>query len=584
MAAAVSPDPAYPVPPGQRRTCGIIRDMEQPTPPEGTPTAQPPATPGAGAHPDAARTLQALVADIAKERPPGGIPPGTERLGGIAEAFPAAADAPGPQRTEEAPTSKLAGGVGVVHVSLELESPAEGEKTHDMLRSMIRCDDEAFGPPVEDVSQLGGGYTLTTLRRRPSARGTLFKRELISLLGDGEIMVTTSYEIDGEGDDLEEMARRHSLGMVYAYWAYAERAIDPRSLWGVSAEFVGRAGGKVFVEVLRAQSLGVPILVLSDLDLYPDEFYDRIAERLAGRIFVAELDTEAAAELTDAVGKGWSCFSGSARVYHPGWSEDDDPDRHAIWRRRKILPEGEDEEFAADSFQNEVVREVFLRPREWDRARIEELTKRVDETEERAIEAAQARDARAGELAEAKETLAEARLEIDILKEDKDRLEQERRTLRTQFDEFRERRTVQGAVDWARCMFVNELVVGEKVDAGVSELNPDAGPPDRVFYYLVQLSEFAREMRRAGEVGDTVVGWFYDRGCKVSRESKRTQEEFPRDFPVNGTVHRFDWHMKPNNRAGAEGVRIHFKWDADSGKVLVGWVGPHQRTVSFGTQ
>lgn len=128
------------------------------------------------------------------------------------------------------------------------------------------------------------------------------------------------------------------------------------------------------------------------------------------------------------------------------------------------------------------------------------------------------------------------------------------------------------------------MVFGEKVQAGAKKLSPDAGPPEKVLYYLIQLREFAREMRRGkGEVGKPVVDWFRDRDCEVSFESGSTQDMFPRVFPVNGVTRQFDWHMKPSNQAGDQGVRIYFEWDPNSGKVLVGWIGPHLRTRSYGT-
>ncbi len=517
--------------------------------------------------------------------------PVADTAGGCpAEDPPGGADAKGRETT----TADPEGGDEVVSLFVEVGFPSswKGAREHigDTLFPMLRADSGRFEdvggadpaserPPAKNSWGVTETETLGQVRLR---HGTLYRHEVVTDKADTSVMVATSYEIDGEGDDLRAAVRDHGLLMLRAHLAAVRECADPRLQMSLHAWLLGDTGGEMFCELLRDPGRDVPLLALTDVPSYPLLFFRWAEFELVDRAIVASLDDDAADRLTDSVGKEWSCFSGSARIYRPGWSEKDRHDRHPIWRRRKILPEGHDADFAQRAFRDEVFREVFVSPGERDRERLEEA--------ERHAAALQAMwDDQEGLLKRAGEELDEARLEVDVLKEDKERLEQDKRDLKSRLDDLRERRTVQKAVEWVADTLGDELVIGEKAREGAGELGPDAGPPGKVFRHLVRLGEFAREMRKGGAVDgtsddDAVARWFQERGCRVGRDRGRTQDESARDFPVNGKTHRFDWHTRPDRHAEAEGVRIHFKWDPDSGKVLVGWIGPHLRAVAHGAE
>ncbi len=520
------------------------------------------------------------MADIPGAHPPGKVP--GEAVGGGEALAPVPADSglPGTAEAGEAPAAPrdTGGGDAVVGFTLEMRFPSSwrGAYEHigDTFFPMLDVDNKVFDHVTRADPEDEGVGALHVSRFET---WTLFKRETLVDHGDSRVTMETDYEIEGDGAGAGEVVREHGLLLTRAHLAAMQDGADPRLQVSLHARFRGDVGGEAVCHLLRAPGRDLPLLVLADVPSYPAGFFGWAGPDLGKWVIVAMLDAAAADRLAESVGKEWSCPGGDARIYPTGWSETDSPDGHPAWQRREILPDGHDEVFARQAFRRAVIREVFVAPRERDLARIAEIESRSAGLQAR-------RDDQDARMARIGAETAEARVEIDALRAEKARLEQDSRDLRSRLDEFREKRTVQRAVEWVADALGDELVIGEKVREGVGGLNPDAGPPDRVFHYLVRLGEFAREMRSGGTVDDTVVRWFQERGCQVSRESRRTQEEYPRDFPVNGETHRFDWHMKPNRLAGADGVRIHFKWDPGSGKVLVGWIGPHLRTVSYGTQ
>ncbi len=263
----------------------------------------------------------------------------------------------------------------VVKVAFPASWKGAREHIGDTLLPMLRTDSGRFesiggdgqageGPPVKSP---WGAMETETVGRARLRQGTLFRHEIVADHPDSRVTVVTSHEILGEGADLRAAAREHGLRLLRAHLAAARECADPRLQVSLHTWFLGDTGGEMLCHLLQDPGRDLPLLVLTDLPVYPVFFFGWAESDLIGRAIVAMLDDGAASRLTDTVGKDWSCFSGSARIYRAGWSEKDRHDRHPIWRRRKILPEGHDEDFAECAFRDEVLREMSGTPRGRDR-------------------------------------------------------------------------------------------------------------------------------------------------------------------------------------------------------------------------
>jgi hypothetical protein len=87
-----------------------------------------------------------------------------------------------------------------------------------------------------------------------------------------------------------------------------------------------------YLAFLRDAGRQLPVVALSE-DQRRATFLDPayLADRLLGLAHVVTVDTEAAYQVSDAVGKSLSCFLGAVRVYWPGFSPADDPYHHRLF-------------------------------------------------------------------------------------------------------------------------------------------------------------------------------------------------------------------------------------------------------------
>ena len=205
------------------------------------------------------------------------------------------------------------------------------------------------------------------------------------------------------------------------------------------------------------------------------------------------------------------------------------------------------------------------------------------------------------------------RREIEALREDRERLEADNRTLREEkalgddeaerlreevsrsrrmeehwrrayVEERRQARTHDGepaaaepvgsvreAIAQARGMFPDRLLI--KLNSRSNEDTPFVNPAE-VLDALAWLATAYRN-GQADRIGETCPGWFYK-----SNQSASTMGQFPDWYRtrINGTAWKLAAHLgKGTSHDPHHTIRIAFAWDEPNERVIVGFVGLHQR-------
>lgn len=370
---------------------------------------------------------------------------------------------------------------------------------------------------------------------------------------------------------------------------------------------------RTLVSALKSPARTMPFVVVSEHEnfaLHP-ELPARLAYDLTGLARVFRISAETSWEITKALGKEWSCFNGAIRIYWP-FDTSDNPYRHGLWTREKLMRYATSTEEAADKIRHQIRRKILG----LSTMTIPEL-KLVGE-----IERTYRREQRAQRLSRAKEDSDWKKLALSLeediaeLEEDLQQKEDLSRALKEslqqkcavieQLDEALKAAqraghdetdlvenpkdiepatsvpptTVNEALTEAREKHNDALVFSKDVGAGVDELAEDAGPPDKVLRHLNVLANMGRQYQEEGNLGTSKWDWLKQRNVESSRESDRIRnndrEMEKRTWPFQHGKEAFEFHTKPTDNVPPDRcVRIYFKWSDARNKLLVGWVGRH---------
>lgn len=142
--------------------------------------------------------------------------------------------------------------------------------------------------------------------------------------------------------------------------------------------------------------------------------------------------------------------------------------------------------------------------------------------------------------------------------------------------------SVRGAIAFARERFPDALLI--KLNSASEEGSPFRRP-DEVYRALAWLATEYRQLRTSPpgaapdfnrRLKEVCPGWEYRAG-----QSDTALGMFKTDYEtvVDGTVYRLEQHIGKGSRGDPQYmIRIAFAWDGDLQKVIVGYVGRHQRT------
>jgi hypothetical protein len=339
----------------------------------------------------------------------------------------------------------------------------------------------------------------------------------------------------------------------------------------------------------------LPIVVVSSYDgflLHPD-LVDLLASDVCGLAIVAELNDNAAWELTNQVGKEWSCYNAGLRIYWPHLDTKSNPRNHPLWTSERLMQKAKDTELASRLIRGVIRKRLFSvsayvveRPPLFDRIDSERARQAF---QEKALLATTFEEYKA--LAEdyargnddLRHQLQQERAIIKQLREDLYRIQLTNAWTDSEEEvapvEDTPPASVEDAVDRARRDFAQQLTFGDDVSDGISGLASHAGPPDKILEYLRTLASMV-DQRRGGGLGESPIQWLQNKGVNASTESETIQNS--RDEMNKRTWHdgrkprKFLTHLKPAEAAHPDRcVRIYFDWDEASAKVVIGWVGRH---------
>jgi hypothetical protein len=374
-------------------------------------------------------------------------------------------------------------------------------------------------------------------------------------------------------------------------WRLGSTPVKPSYLPGH-----GREEGVYFAQILQDKRRVLPVVAIAQHygEVIHAGVSEQIARDLVGLAVVVELDDDAAWELTRTLGKEWSCYNGAIRLYWPFASPERNPYRHPLWTSLRLLSGVSNSREAAHRIRYQLRSMLFAvstfsipKP---DLFRDIERSRQEEDRQARHKEAVDHDDFR---------LLAELYSdENEGLRSDIESLQDENKELREQLYYWKSQSlwqdnsvgnlepvtdtppsTVTEAVAQARRQFTGQIRFGRQVDESIEQLNPEAGPPDKVFDYLAALAELS-EIRSSGPLGNSMLQWLSERGVSVSAESETTRknkrEMLRRTWDDGVTPREFDLHLKPSEGTSPDRcVRIYFDWDDTTKRIVVGYVGRH---------
>ncbi len=360
--------------------------------------------------------------------------------------------------------------------------------------------------------------------------------------------------------------------------------------------FVGTKSALPLVSQILSATRTLPIIVVSRYEgflLHPS-LVEILAADVCGLGIVADIDDEAAWEMTRQIGKEWSCFNGAIRIYWPNLDRNQSPRSHPLWTSERLTYKAGDTEDAARRIRN-VIRKRLFSVSTFAR----EQPALLDRLEDESVREAFQEKLRLATSAEDYQKLAEEFDQENVslrhqLRQERENIKQLRQDLynlqlarayadadeEVKPDEETPLETVGDAVDKARRLYAMQLTFGDDVQTGVSGLAPNAGPPQKILDYLAALASMVDERREKNTLGTTVIQWLASKGVVASNESEtvmRSRTEIKKRTWHDGRGPReFEMHLKPTEAAPPNRCpRIYFVWDEASAKVVIGWVGRH---------
>ncbi len=346
-----------------------------------------------------------------------------------------------------------------------------------------------------------------------------------------------------------------------------------------------RADAVSLLNKIQEQKRNLPIIVISDTNSRYKNMraYLGKSTRFIGIIaFINNIEAED--EFNKIMGYDLGCFNESVRMYKPTFGLNDSKFRHALWTKNRVEAIGEIEvgNKLRRVLQKNSVENIQF-PNDYSviqKKHIDGISKEITELDQDRDYYHKLYDMQVQINDEMRDQIARLEKEISRLaslvmglkdkydyRADDDRISQE------------DIETVNDAYEYSKQEYSKYLFWGGSIGDGISKLNPEAGPPNKVVLHLSKLYELSIEIFERGYEGNP-KGWLNSRGVKCSGEDQTdrdTKEEVKkRTFKDNLSESYFDSHTKVNDGTTHDKcVRIYFKINKEKKLILIGWIGPH---------
>lgn len=345
-------------------------------------------------------------------------------------------------------------------------------------------------------------------------------------------------------------------------------------------------------ELMFASQRRLPIIIVSELDgeTLAGDIQERLSQDLCGLAHTVRLSHEASWELTCNRGKEWSCYNGAVRLLWPIRSNNHDHRAHPLWTPDNLLRSDtpvqardrlrgiiggrilEASTFVADD-------PVF---HDFEVAKLRRAADQVRAAAEGDGDMQALADAYATENDALRARVDAQDEEIAILQGNIEALNIALRSAPSSGEAEADEappQTVVEAVALARAKLRGRVLIASETDADVADLNPSAGPPDKILRYLLALGDLADAISE-GPLGLSVPIWLrdYNVECSGDSETAKTSEKGKRfrNRIVEGESVVCEFHAKPVDHVSPDlCTRIYFAVGTEAPFVKVGYIGRH---------
>jgi hypothetical protein len=345
--------------------------------------------------------------------------------------------------------------------------------------------------------------------------------------------------------------------------------------------------------LIKASQRRLPIVVISELrgETLAGDVHERVSIDTCGLAHTCRLTSDASWELTNLLGKEWSCYNGAIRLFWPFRGNRTDPRAHPLWTMDRLLWRVDDEEEARDRFRRELNEQLieastFVAD---DPAFARFESSKLSAARESSRLSAEAGDYKALADSYASEndalrTTNDIQLkEIETLKQNIESLTlalRSERSVTTQDVPEAPPETVLEAVQSARDKLAKTVSFGPDIDRQLETLNSTAGPPDKVFRYLMTLGDLAQTLDQNKPLGRSVPLWLRDKNVEASGESETIKNSKDarrhRTFRIDGHDVHCEYHAKPSDGVHPDlCVRIYFAVSDQHPRIQIGYIGRH---------
>lgn len=361
---------------------------------------------------------------------------------------------------------------------------------------------------------------------------------------------------------------------------------------------------QMFADFLESPERRHPVVLFStdDEDLLAADVEKTVAPRLAGLAHVVVAQDHSVSELLSAhYPDQLNCFDGAVRIYWPAFSKRANPYHHPIFKRQRLEFMAERSDWAIGQFILSKLADVavynvpasFIN---W--PRLDSLKRHSDLAEARET----------GDWEQIATLYSEENAELQAINQlQEEELSKQSSELSRQRDEAQQWKQLYLALCQSTGQQpeedVDEVPV-DSVEAAIARIERDY--PDAIVFSLNSKSDPSTPYQEPGEVLDALVwlatdyrdqklgqshiidlnlhlhervdGWSYKGGQTIQTKSKFA--EWYECLAPDGKKQSIEEHIgRGSNKDPRYTVRIAFTWWEEGQKVLVGFVGQHQRTT-----